>query len=127
MPAPSGEQWKNLQTGTMKAKDLVNLVAYEFPDEGVNNTSAWPTRAYKDVPGALESMVSASKEPESVEPHFEDDNYENLYDNIKATGVRDRVNVKTDSKGNMMLRDGHHRVAVAHDIDPEMDIPVLFT
>lgn len=124
MPKTDGPQFSNI--GSMKAKELVNLLAYEFPDEGVTSTSVWPTRAYKDVPGALESMVGASKEPESVEYHFEDDGYDNLYENIKNNGVRDPVRVRRGQNGQMMLMDGHHRVASAHHINPEMNIPVYF-
>lgn len=117
MPVPDGPQF-------MKARELVGLYAYEFPDKGVSNTWTWPTRAYKDVPGAIEGMIENSKAEESLSVDEENEPYSNLYDNIKAHGVRKRVTVRENEQGQQMLMDGHHRVASAFDIDPDMDIPV---
>ena len=114
------------QFGTKKAKDLVGLYAYEFPDEGVTNTWTWPTRAYKDVPGALEGMVENAQSEESLSEDELSEPQPNMYESIKAHGVRKQVTVRTDEQGNRMLMDGHHRVASAHHIDPDMDVPVRF-
>lgn len=123
MPVPDGPQWKKNGFGMMKASDLVNLVAYEFPDEGVTNTHQWPSRRYKDVPGALQGMMEMSQEEESLS---DDDAHPNLYESIKAQGVKKPVTVRKGANGQLMLMDGHHRVASAHHINPNMPIPVYF-
>jgi len=47
-----------------------------------------------------------------------------LYDSIKAQGVSKPVYVTHDAKLGQTVGDGHHRIAAAHDIDPNMLIPV---
>jgi len=109
-----GPQYAHMR-GRMKAKDLVNLPSYEF-----NFTP------FSQVKGGLEGFVEASKEPESVAEWDLQDPYDNLYDHIKANGVRQAVHVQPMDGGMYQLMDGHHRVASAYDIDPEMQVPVYF-
>lgn len=47
-----------------------------------------------------------------------------LYDSIKAQGVSTPVYVSHSKKFGQTVGDGHHRIAAAHDIDPNMLIPV---
>jgi hypothetical protein len=47
-----------------------------------------------------------------------------LYDSIKASGVSRPVYVTNNKKFGQTVGDGHHRIAAAHDIDPNMLIPV---
>ena len=48
-----------------------------------------------------------------------------LYDSIKNSGVLKPVYVSRNKHfGDGVLGDGHHRIAAAHDIDPNMLIPV---
>jgi hypothetical protein len=47
-----------------------------------------------------------------------------LYDSIKAQGVSSPVYVTHNEKFGQTVGDGHHRIAAAHDIDPNMLIPV---
>lgn len=46
-----------------------------------------------------------------------------LHDDIRQHGIRWPVNVKRFS-GGPQVNDGHHRIAVAHDIDPDYLVPV---
>ncbi len=49
--------------------------------------------------------------------------HRSTYESIKESGVKTPVGVWQE-EGGVDLRHGHHRVAVAHDIDPAMEIPV---
>lgn len=54
----------------------------------------------------------------------------NLYSSIKKHGIVNPVSLrlqKTDTGYEPYLTNGHHRTAVAHDIDPDMPIPVSYT
>jgi hypothetical protein len=47
-----------------------------------------------------------------------------LYDSIKAQGVSTPVYVSNNPKFGQTVGDGHHRIAAAYDIDPNMLLPV---
>lgn len=47
-----------------------------------------------------------------------------LYDSIKAEGVKEPVDIGRGYGGRQELINGHHRVAAAMSIDPNMIIPV---
>ncbi|NBX50731.1 hypothetical protein EBT25_12520 [bacterium] len=52
-----------------------------------------------------------------------------LYDDIKKRGVQSPVTLEMypgDTSWNVQIMDGHHRVATANDIDPNMHIPVQY-
>jgi len=50
-----------------------------------------------------------------------------LYDSIKRHGVVKPVTlVGIDGDTKLILEDGHHRIVSAHDIDPNMEIPVNY-
>jgi hypothetical protein len=52
----------------------------------------------------------------------------NLYDDVKKRGVVKPVHVTIrTSDDSMELVDGHHRVAIAHDINPGSEVPVFYT
>ena len=56
--------------------------------------------------------------------------HDSLYDSIKKTGVQTPVQVRLargDSAYKPFLTNGNHRTVVAHDIDPEMYVPVEYT
>ena len=46
-----------------------------------------------------------------------------LYDSIKQHGVAEPIHVSSEESGEAMVLGGHHRIAVAHDINPDMEIP----
>lgn len=50
-----------------------------------------------------------------------------LYSDIKKRGVVDPVFVGWNMHGKNQIWDGNHRIAVAHDINPQSEIPVQYT
>lgn len=104
MTTLDGPQWVRIM-GRMKAKDLVNLPSIKFK------------QPMSQVKGAILGHVEMSKEDEDGEA---------LYDSIKKHGVQRPVTVSRYLDGSYELSDGHHRVASAMDINPEMDVPVYF-
>jgi hypothetical protein len=103
---------------TMLARDLVNIPSLKHQGE-------WKDTPYKDLPGSLDFHVEDSKSEVSLEPAEENLGYDNLYDYIKDKGVLAPVQVRRDGDS-MTLMDGHHRVAVAHHLNPDMEVPVRF-
>ena len=103
---------------TMLARDLVNIPSLKYQGEQ-------RFTPYKDVPGSLDFHVEDSKSEVSLLPQEEDLGYDNLYDYIKDKGVLAPVSVRRDGDS-MTLMDGHHRVAVAHHLDPDMKVPVYY-
>lgn len=103
---------------TMLARDLVNLPSLKAHTEH-------RFTPYKDIPGSLDFHVEDSKSEVSLLPQEEDLGYDNLYDYIKDKGVLAPVQVERRD-GFMRLMDGHHRVAVAHHLNPDMEVPVRY-
>lgn len=55
---------------------------------------------------------------------------ESLYDSINKKGVQTPVDIRLrekDGKYEPILTNGNHRVAIAHDINPNMYIPLHYT
>jgi hypothetical protein len=53
-----------------------------------------------------------------------------LYENIKKEGVKSPISLRLKSFSNLpgpQINDGHHRIASAHDIDPNMEVPVRYS
>ena len=51
-----------------------------------------------------------------------------MYQSIKAEGVKSPVLLGYDMKTDQStIRDGHHRIAAANDVDPEMYVPVRYS
>ena len=49
---------------------------------------------------------------------------DNLYDSIASEGVHTPVPIQHYGKNKTRLAGGHHRVAAAYDINPDMEVPV---
>ena len=47
-----------------------------------------------------------------------------LYDSVKTEGVKKPVYVTNNKQFGQTVGDGHHRIAAAYDIDPNMLVPV---
>jgi hypothetical protein len=52
-----------------------------------------------------------------------------LYDSVKSHGVQKPVNIDFFSRDhdNTVISDGHHRIATAHSINPNMIIPIEYS
>jgi DnaJ-class molecular chaperone len=46
-----------------------------------------------------------------------------LYDSIKEHGVADPIHLGITGENEVQVQSGHHRIAAAHDINPDMQIP----
>ena len=51
-------------------------------------------------------------------------NREGLHESIAKEGVLEPVKIKHDDGAESHIADGHHRVAAANDINPDMEVPV---
>lgn len=49
---------------------------------------------------------------------------EDLYDSIASEGVHEPVTIQNYGKNKTRVLNGHHRIAAAYDINPDMEIPV---
>lgn len=100
-----GRQWQQLDM-YKPAKELRSL-----PLLDVESAKVWD--AGRTDPEQVDKDVMAQKLGES--------HMTGLYDSIKQHGVTTPVFI---SKFAQTVGDGHHRIAAAHDIDPNMLIPV---
>lgn len=92
--------------------------------------------AYRDKPAETMEQLLARKLNEAKGGEFIYDDApmskalyakasESLYDQIKREGIKNPLNIYVDAKNEeKILFDGHHRLAVMNDIDPEAYFPV---
>jgi hypothetical protein len=55
---------------------------------------------------------------------LEESSDDDLYDSIASEGVHEPIPIQHYGKNKTRLAGGHHRVASAYDINPDMEIPV---
>lgn len=82
-------------------------------------------RQYYDSKKAMvEDKLEESKQP--IQKKIGGPKEESLYDSIKRSGVQQPVTIAHDTTGKMgpFIDNGHHRVIAAHNINPNMLIPV---
>lgn len=80
------------------------------------------------LPMAESPNLRATKLRESKEGHPYGGKKESLYDNIKKEGVQTPVHLRLTNYGSgVRVWDGDHRIATAHDIDPNMEVPVRYS
>lgn len=73
------------------------------------------TKKLRESKGSSSSSAFFAKKPGE----------DSLYESIKKYGVRQPINLKV-LKDYIQIDDGHHRLASANDIDPNMEIPVTY-
>jgi len=95
--------------------------------------------AYEKAEKLVKDNIEESKDPEYYAqystPTFKHlSNYNvpleenNLYDDVKKRGVVKPVHIHIRTSDNSLeLVDGHHRVAIAHDVDPSSEVPVFYS
>jgi len=76
------------------------------------------------VPMSESPDVYRNKLKESKEGYDGSGPY-NLHDSIKKEGVRTPISLRIRKK-DVQINDGHHRLVSAHDIDPNMEVPVRY-
>lgn len=99
----------------MQADELMDLPA------GDSRYFGW---SMNDDEGLRDRKIMESQEPRYREsPH----KTISLEDSIRQEGVLDPVELEfTSPRGGPMLSNGHHRVAVAHKINPKSWVPVEY-
>jgi hypothetical protein len=103
-----GRQWKQLDM-YKTAKELRGSTLLDV--EGAKVWDAGRTPAHEIDKTIMDQKLGESR-------------VTGLYDSIKAQGVSSPVYVTHNEKFGQTVGDGHHRIAAAHDIDPNMLIPV---
>ena len=111
-----GRQWRQLDMWKT-AKELRNAPLLDVESEKLWN----PSNSHED----MDKKVMGDKLAESRSS--------GLYDSIKANGVSKPVYLSYRGKfasaelgPGFAVGDGHHRIASAHDIDPNMLVPVEY-
>ena len=107
----------------MQAKDLMNIKAGDTDSSGEYTPMSSSTNVYA-------RKLSESKTGSAPSTLFEKKKgKESLYESIKKEGVTTPVSIRLNPGNNgweEQINDGGHRVASAHDINPEMYIPVEY-
>ena len=96
----------------MQAKELMDLTSGHT--EGINQDYL----PYSQSPGVYRQKLAESK----VRPKI---GQGSLHESIQESGVKVPVRIRTH-EGKEQINDGHHRIAAANDIDPEMYLPVEY-
>ena len=106
----------------MQAKDFMGVLA--------GHTEGGEYKLMSESPNVYSSKLQESKVGSSASTFFKKKRgKDSLYDSIKKEGVKSPVSLKvyrTDSGWEEQINEGHHRIVSAHDIDPEMLIPVEY-
>ena len=77
-------------------------------------------------PSVYNQKLRESKEKSSAGQYFVEKGKDSLHYSIRKKGVITPVKLlirKTD----IQIDDGHHRLVSAHDIDPNMEVPVRYS
>ena len=77
------------------------------------------------LPMSESPNVYARKLKESKEG-YDGSGSTNLHDSIKKEGVKQPINLRIRKK-DVQIYDGHHRLVSAHDINPDMEVPVRYS
>jgi hypothetical protein len=101
-------QWRQLDMWKT-AKELRNSTLLDVESEKIWDAGRTPAHE-------IEKNVMAQK--------LSNSRTTGLYDSIKDQGVSKPVYVSQNAKFGQTVGDGHHRIAAAYDIDPNMLIPV---
>lgn len=79
-----------------------------------------------ESPGLIKEKLQESKSGGSSLAYLpKKQGQESLYDSIKKEGVRSPIALRVHKNG-VQINDGHHRIVAAHDIDPNMEVPVRY-
>jgi len=75
-----------------------------------------------ESPGVIREKLQESKEKSSSGRYGSKDS---LHDSIRKEGVKYPIALRIRKNG-VQINDGHHRVVSAHDINPNMEVPVRY-
>jgi len=93
------------------ARELMEFVALDAPDE----------ISYSEAYGVL-----AKKRRENTNSTFQRGGVEEepLINSVAKEGVRTPVNIVEQGSSGNTIWNGHHRIAAAYDVNPDMEVPV---
>jgi hypothetical protein len=77
-------------------------------------------------PGIYNQKLRESKEKSASGQYFVEKGKDSLHDSIRKEGIKSPVNLRI-RKNDVQINDGHHRLVSAHDINPNMEIPVRYS
>ena len=104
-----------------------------IPARELMNYTAGHTEGYDDKylllsksPGIIKQKLEESKEKSASGRYFVEEGKDSLHDSIKKEGVHSPVSLRIRKK-DVQINDGHHRLVAAHDIDPNMEVPVRYS
>ena len=104
----------------LPARELMNYTAGHT--EGFSNKYLPLAKS----PGVYRQKLQESKEKSSSGQYFVEKEKPSLYDSIKQEGVTSPVSLKI-LKNDIQINNGHHRIVSAHDIDPNTEIPIIYS
>ena len=79
-----------------------------------------------ESPRIYAQKLKESKEKSASGQYFVEKGKDSLYQSIQKEGVYSPVNLRI-RKNDIQINDGHHRLVSAHDIDPNMEVPVTYS
>jgi hypothetical protein len=104
----------------MQAKELMDTMS------GHVATGSDKYAPMSQAPGLYKSKLHESKEGSAASTLFSKKRgKDSLYQSIQKEGVRTPIRLRMH-QGTEQINDGHHRVAAANDINPEMYLPVSY-
>jgi hypothetical protein len=103
------------------------IPAWELMDHAAGHTEGYDGQYVKmsNSPKMYANKLEESKHSGWNENRTND----TLYENIKKEGVKSPISLRLKSFSSLpgpQINDGHHRIASAYDIDPNMEIPVRY-
>lgn len=102
------------------ARELMNYTAGHT--EGINKDYLPLSKS----PGVIRKKLQESKEKSAAGQYFVKKGKDSLHDSIRKEGVKSPVNLRIRTN-DVQINDGHHRLVSAHDIDPNMEVPVRYS
>lgn len=109
----------------MQAKDFMDLTAGHQEDGDYGDYRKLGDSPRLNARKLIESKIGSASNTYRDAPTGKD----TLYESIKKEGVTSPVSLwvtPQDGEWRTMINDGHHRVATAYDINPEMWVPVQY-
>jgi len=111
----SSQQWEQLPM-FMSASEIMGKVNSSADAPGAKMEDVWHQKLYEAKTGAIRNALYVPTRKRRGN---------SLYESIQNNGVREPVQLNRNGAEGYSLAEGHHRVAAAHDIDPNMMLPVV--
>jgi len=77
--------------------------------------------------GAHDSRMDTRSSKDENWDHSNIKGSDTLYESVKKHGVVNPVGISGSDSTRLTIIDGNHRIAAAHDVNPDMEIPVRYS